>query len=444
MATSSISGLASGLDTATIVDQLMQLEAAPQTRLQSRVNSEKSLLTTLQGLNTKTTLLGGKAETLAKPATWAPLTATSSSGNVVATTSTGAGPTRLSITIGSVARSHQLGFADTAGLTDQVTGASTTVRLDRLDGTGLDLETGDGTLSGLAAAINDAGNATGLRASLVKVAEGGYRLLVESATTGAASDFALTAADGSALLGGAAVRAGTDAALDLGLGITVTSPTNTFTDVLPGVSLTLGAGATAGETATVTVARDTGKLTTAVAGLVDAVNGLLSDIDSQTAFNAATSSAGRLAGDSTVRSLRSALLNSVYPADGTSLAALGIEVTRDGKLKLDSAKLAAAYEADPEGVAARFNSTGNGFAQRVADVAKTASDTVTGTLSSAIQGRQSSITRMQDSIGDWDNRLELRRTTLQRQFTALETALGAMTSQSNWLAGQLASLPKYE
>jgi flagellar hook-associated protein 2 len=38
-------------------------------------------------------------------------------------------------------------------------------------------------------------------------------------------------------------------------------------------------------------------------------------------------------------------------------------------------------------------------------------------------------------------RLELRRTTLTRQFTALETALSRMNSQSSWLAGQISSLP---
>ena len=44
MASASISGLGSGLDTASIIDQFMQLEAAPQTRLKSRVASEKSVV----------------------------------------------------------------------------------------------------------------------------------------------------------------------------------------------------------------------------------------------------------------------------------------------------------------------------------------------------------------------------------------------------------------
>lgn len=443
MATSSISGLASGLDSAGIVNQLMQLEAVPQARLRAKLGSEQSVLTKLQGLNTKTATLFTKAEALAKPPSWSPLTATSSNPKLTVATTSSAGPTRLDLSITSVARAHQLGFAQAAGLDDVVTGASTSVRLDRLDGTSVTLDTGDGSLRALAETINNASNATGLRASLVKSAEGSYRLLVESIETGAASDFALTAEDGSALLAGAQVRAGSDAVIDLGLGISVTSTTNTFADVLPGMSLTLAPDAAAGDTATVAVSRDTATLTAGVKDLVDSLNTLLKDIDAQTGYNAASKTSGALSGDPATRSLRNALLTSVYPTGGGSMAAMGIEVTRDGTLKLDEEKLTAAYAADPAGVAAAFTSPGNGFADRVAGVAKGASDARTGTISASITGRQSGIQRLENSVEGWDRRLELRRTTLSRQFTALETALGAMSSQSSWLASQIASLPTY-
>ncbi|GAA2023454.1 flagellar filament capping protein FliD [Nocardioides kribbensis] len=440
MATSSISGLASGLDTATLVDQFMQLEAAPQTRLKAKVSSEQSLVTTLQTLNTKVALLASKAEALAKPSAWTPLTATSSNAAVSVTAGASAGPASLSVTVTGVARSHQLGFAQAHALTDQVTGASTSVRLDRFDGSPVDLAT-DGTLSGLARAINDPANATGLAASLVKVADGSYQLLVESTATGAAQDFTLTGSDGAALLGGATVRAGSDASIDLGAGIVVTSTTNTFTDVLPGVTLTLGAAATTGTTSSVALARDTSKLATSVKDLVDTVNSLLADIDAQTSYDSATKKSGALAGDATARSLRSALLNAVYPSDGTSLASLGIQVSRTGTLTFDQSAFTQAYAADPAGVAERFSTAGDGFAARVATVAKGASNSTTGTLTAAITGRRTGIERLQDGIEAWDTRLELRRTTLQRQFTALETALGQMSSQSSWLAGQISSLP---
>ena len=44
------------------------------------------------------------------------------------------------------------------------------------------------------------------------------------------------------------------------------------------------------------------------------------------------------------------------------------------------------------------------------------------------------------SVADWDLRLELRQKTLTRQFTAMETALSSLSSQSSWLGSQLASL----
>ncbi|MDO9494656.1 MAG: flagellar filament capping protein FliD [Nocardioides sp.] len=440
MATTSISGLSSGLDTATIINQLMQLEAIPQTRLKTRVATEQSLVTTLQTLNTKVAVLGSRAEALAKPAAWAPLVSSSSDSDVRVSTGASLAPTNLTVTVTAVAQTHQLGFSTSTALTDQVTGASTTVRLDRFDGSPVDIDTGDGTLSGLVAAINDPGNATGLRASAVRVADGQYRLLVESSATGVAQDFTLTAQDGSPLLGGATVRSGADAAIDIGAGISVGSTTNTFADVVPGLTLTVAPETSVGTVSTISVTRDVTGISNSVKTLVDAVNGLLADIDAQSAAGSGSKAKGPLMGDPTVRALRSAVLESVFPADGSSLADLGIQVDRYGRLTFDQTVFAGAYAADPTRVAEQFTTAGGGFAARVASVTKGASDPIDGTLTAAITGRSSGITRLQGSIEEWDQRLELRRSSLTRQFTSLETALNQLTSQSSWLAGQLSSL----
>lgn len=437
----SISGLASGLDTATIINQLMQLEAAPQNRLKTRVSDEKLVLTSLQALNKTVAGLATKAEALAKDAAWQPLTATSSNAAVAVSTTSSAAPRSLTVTVTGVAATHQLGYADAAGLAEVVTGASTKVRLDRFDGSPVELETGDGTLQGLVSAINDPANSTGLTATVVKVAEGSYRLLVESKATGAAQDFDLTAQDGSALLGGATVRAGSDASIDLGAGIVATSTTNTFTEVVPGTTLTLGSAATVGTVSTITVARDTSGMSAKVKDLVDSINAALGEIDVKAAGGGTGRTAGPLAGDGAARQLRTALLDTIRGEGSSSLAAYGIQVTRSGRLEFKEADFKAAYAADPVGTAEMFTTSGGGFAARVAAVAKGASDSTEGTLSAAVKGRQSGIDRMEDSIEEWDRRLTLRRTALERQFTALETALSQMSSQSSWLAGQLASLP---
>lgn len=439
----SISGLASGMDTATIINQLMQLEAAPQNRLKTRISDEKLVLTSLQALNKTVAGLATKAEALAKDTAWQPLTATSSHAAVGVSTTSSASPRSLTVTVTGVAATHQLGYANAAGLSDVVTGASTKVRLDRFDGSPVEIETGDGTLQGLVSAINDPVNATGLSATVVKQADNSYRLLVESTKTGAAEDFDLTALDGSPLLGGATVRAGSNASISLGAGITATSATNTFAEVVPGTTLTLGAAATNGTVSTITVARDTSGMSAKVKELVDGINAALAEIDVKSAGGTnGTGKGGPLAGDGAARQLRTALLDTIRgDAGGTSLAAYGIQVTRSGRLEFDEADFKAAYAADPVGTAEMFTTTGDGFAARVAAVAKGASDPNDGSLSAAVTGRQSGIDRMEDSIDEWDRRLTLRRTALERQFTALETALSQMSSQSSWLAGQLSTLP---
>ena len=101
--------------------------------------------------------------------------------------------------------------------------------------------------------------------------------------------FTLTNADGTDLLGGAAVRAGRDAAITLGAD-TIHSATNTFTDVVPGVDLTVSTAAL-GTTVEVNVARDGAKVKDSVKSLVDNVNALLTQIDSLTSYSSTSKGA---------------------------------------------------------------------------------------------------------------------------------------------------------
>lgn len=435
---SSVSGLASGIDSASLVSQLMQVEAQSQTRIKAQLSTAQSTLKSLQDLNSKLAALATNAADLARTSAWNPVAVTSSSDLVTATAGAGAIAGALSFTVGHTALAHRLSFTDTVALSDTVTTGSTSVRLDRLDGTTVDLDTGDGSLQGLVNALNASG--TGVKASTVRLDDGSYRLQVTATMTGAASDFTLKNLDGSDLLGGAAVTAGRDAEITIGADV-VHSATNTFTDIANGLSITLKAGVADGTVVDLDVQQDTAAMAKSVKDIVDAINEALTKIDSLTAYNSTTKTSGALSGDSAVRTVRNALLTSIYPTDGTSLASIGIELDRYGKLTFDETEFKAAYLVDPAAVAAKFTSGAvDGFAARVQSVAKGASDAVDGTVTTSINGRSTDITRMQDRIEDWDARLAVRREALVRQFTALETALSRMNTQSSWLAGQLGSL----
>ncbi len=439
MATASVSGLASGLDTATIIDQLMQLEAASQTRLKSRVTTEQSTLKVLQNLNAKLASLATQATDLTKATAWTPLTATSSSDKVTVATSSGTSAGALSFTVDTTARAHRLTFGSAAAMTDVVvpvdgTGKHTVTLT--VGGTPKTVDAGDGTLASLVGALN--GGGTGVSAAALKLDDGTYRLAVQSTTTGAASTVSLTATDGSDLLGGAAVVAGRDAAITIG-GDTIHSATNTFEDVLPGLDITVSAAAV-GSTVEVDVARDSSKASAQAKAFVDAVNAILTDVETQTKYNATSKVSGALAGDATVRDLSSALLDAVNPGDGTTLSSIGIQTDRYGKLVFDADKFATAYAADAASVSEKLSGT-TGLAARIGEVATGASDKYEGSITTSIQSRTTGIDRLNDSIEAWDDRLALRRETLTRQFTALETALSQMNSQSSWLTSQISSLP---
>ena len=442
MATSSISGLASGLDTATIITQLMQLEAIPQSRLKTQQSTQRTALTALQSLNTDLVSLATRAEALARPATWQTLRATTSSSDITATLGTSPTVTRIDVKVDQLAVNHQLAFASAAALTDAVAG--TAVRLTTHDGVVHDLTTGGGTLGEVVTAINASTAQTGVTATAVRVGTGSYRLLVQSSATGKDTDFTPTSTDGSALLGGATTRDGADAQVSLGLGITASSSTNTFTDLVPGLSLTLSSSAEVGTTTTVTVAQDPSSAQASVKALVDQLNGLLTTIDTRTAYGTGTTGKGVLAGDAAARGVRDKLLSTVFGTGTTSMAGIGIQTDRYGKLVLDEAAFAKAYVADPAAVAAQFTRgtapATPGWAARLQDVAKAASDPVSGTVTSAVTGRQSTIDQLGDDIDAWDLRLELRRTSLTRQYTALETALSTLQSQGSWLSSQISSL----
>lgn len=447
MATSnaSISGLASGLDTASIISQLMQLEAVPQSRLKTQITTQQTAMKALQDLNAKVAALATKAADLAKASGWAPMKATSSYDKVTVTTTSGASAGSLSFTVLATAKAHTLSSVNSAAslTTSVVTDPSKNVTLDMLDGTTYTINTGDGSLQGLVDGINAA--AKGVQASAIKLNDGTYRLRLESTTTGAASNFALTQANGNQkVLGGfTTTTTGADAQIKVGAD-TLNSSTNTFSNILPGVNVTLGVDAVANTTVVATMATDGKTMTDTLKGLVDALNAVLTDIDSDTqTASASGTKAGVMPGDSRLRDVRDRLIGTLYSSSGSALADVGIQLDRYGKFTFDATKFQSAYEANPTATAAKFTAatTNTGFADRLATVAKQASDSIDGSITLAIKGSQSTIDDLQNRVDDWDRRLELRQSTLQAQFTALETALNQMNSQSSWLSGQIASLP---
>jgi flagellar hook-associated protein 2 len=248
-----IDGLVSGLNTAEIIESLMAIERLPQDAMVARQTKAKNQLDAYKSVRDKIAALGTAASNLATASKWNARTATSSNPSTATVSSTATGSLgSLTFTVDQLAASHGLRSANTSPTTGTVIASSGTISVDLGDGEGpQSIAVGGGTLAEVASALNKAG--LGLRAATVNTGSG-FHLQVDSTATGAAAAFTLSGLDPA--VGGTLVTSqGQDATLTIGTGpgaYAVTSKSNTFSDLIPGVSITAVAVSTTAVTTTIT------------------------------------------------------------------------------------------------------------------------------------------------------------------------------------------------
>lgn len=356
----SVDGLVSGMDTTAVIQQLLQLERMPQVRLEQKQKAYEAKVAAYQSVNTKLLALQSAADALTKTDTWSAFKVSSSTTSVSGTATSSALSGSYTFEVVALAKAHsELSSYVFTSTAEQAAAPSTTITITKDDGSApMAVDTGDGSLATVVANINAANG--GVKAAAVQVAEGQYRLSLTSTTTGVSSSFSVTGLDQATQ----DLVVGADAVLGMGtptlLGpppvydITIRSASNTFTDVLPGVTFTVSKL----ESVTLDVAADSGGIATKVQAMVTAANAVLDEIAKQTAFDTTTSSKSPLTGDSTVRSLQQRLLSMGAGYGNVTLADAGIEVTKEGRFEFTAATFEAAYTADPAATAALFRPGG--------------------------------------------------------------------------------------
>lgn len=442
----SFSGMASGLDTESIISSMMAVEGNGKVRLQLRQAAAQARQDGWNEVKGKLSALQTAAVALRSAATWGETQTVESSDTtkITARQIAGAAPGGVRLEVGQLARAPQRTYAFTpqAG-TSQLTIGSTTVDL-----------TAGATLDDAVAAINASADA-GVYAVNV-----GGQLVLSGKTTGAAAT--ITASGAGLVEDTGKAKAGLDAQFTVD-GVPGTASSNVITTAVPGVELTLKA-VTAGEV-TVTAgapAPNTAAITEKLKAFVDAYNatvdtvrGKLTEKRVPDASTSADARKGALFGDPALQGILSNLRGQIgavvsgNPEATDALADLGI-TTGDatgsatfsadavaGKLKLDTTKLAATLAADPTAVRRLLGGGGvDGFAQRF-EGALTPATQVGGTIEGAATAAGSEVTRLKDAMSRLDSRLASREELLRKQFAALETALSRSKSQQSNLLGAL-------
>jgi flagellar hook-associated protein 2 len=226
---------------------------------------------------------------------------------------------------------------------------------------------GTNSLTELAAAINAASDNSGVKATLVR-SNGEVSLVLASEKTGAENEISFST---SGTGGGAfdtavnsprVLSEAKDAIVRLGgeSGIELTNASNTFENIIDGVSMTFTKVHNTGDAPlNMAVAQDKSATQAQAQKLVSAFNTLLSTFDQLTASGTNASDRGVLAGDSSVRAIKS-MLNQVIRGsyDGNSLIDFGIAADSKGKLSIDTTRFNKAIAENPEGLEKIFSTKG--------------------------------------------------------------------------------------
>lgn len=477
MATTSplASSSAGTIDVPTLVSQLMTVERRPIDNLNTQVTSYQTKISSLgtikglvSGLQTALQSLNSSAQGFS---------ATPSDASVFsAAASSSAAAGNYSLEVTHLAQSQNLVAAGRASSSTAISdGTATTVTFDfgtisggllsggiysggatfNANGNGSKSITIDGTnntLQGISDAINAA--QMGITATIINDGSGTpYRLALTSNSAGVSNSFKISTSGGDGTIN---TLLGYDPAATQNLnqtvaaqnadfklnGIAISKSSNTVTDAIQGVTLTLNKLTTT--PATLTVTHDTNAVSTAVSGFVDAYNALTSQLKSRSAYGSTTAPAGGLAGDGTLRNMLDQLRGIFNTAASggtlTSLSQVGVTTQADGTLKLDSTKLNNAMANNFNDVVNLFSGA-TGYVTRL-NTWSTSVVSAGGLIDYHIKNLNTTI----DGYNKHISQLEIRMKALQKQYTAqytnLNMMLSSMNSTSTYLTQQFALLAK--
>lgn len=447
----------SQIDVQSLVSQLVAAERAlldrQITRESSRVTTQISAVGTLMGAMSQFRTALSSLKTVDVFST---RSVTSADENVFkATAGANAAPGAYSVEVVQLAKAQQLSSNPFAEGATQVVGTGTlTLSLGEAS-FAVEIGESSATLAGIRDAINGAADNPGIRATLIH-GEGGSRLVLTSAQTGAEHSIEVTQSGGDGGLAALTYAAGDGAnyteiaaAQDAIVNIAnaqVRSSTNTVTGAIDGVTLTLIAQSEEGAK-TLTVDFDRASVTKRVENFVSAYNALVGQISKLRSYDAATQTAGPMLGDSLLTSIENQMRRTISDTVGEAaraggaydtLASIGITTQANGQLALDATKLSKALDGDFASVGRLFGSE-NGVASRLF----TQMDERLK-ADGALEARSKSLVEKQKGIEnrklDIDARMQARYTAYVAQFTRLDTLLSQLQVTSSYLTQQIESL----
>jgi len=208
-------------------------------------------------------------------------------------------------------------------------------------------------------------------------------------------------------------------------------------DVLPGLTLTLKGETEENLPVAVTVGQDRASARNAVESFITAYNAVIGQADSLSSYNPDTGASAVLNGDTTLRSMRSMLPNTLGDNNGGEFNLVQLGVTSDltGKLSLDADTFDDLMAENSSGVLASLNTFGENLGAEVSRYSDSK-----GLLDGRTEGLRSSLKSIDAQREVLEQRMERFEARLTRQFGALDTLISQLQTTGNFLQTQLESI----
>ncbi len=437
-------GLITGLDTNGLIKSLVDLEKAPIKKLEQKKSGFKNQISLVGKIKSALKTLQDKAKALDTAKEFNVNKATSTDDKMFTATATGdAAPASYAVEVTNVAKAEKDRSAAFSS-TDTVKEGTLSISIKGAAAIDVALMDGD-TLADVAARVND--TVDGISASVINDGTNSYLSITADKTGhtigGTPSDALVitetyTGSSGNELTM-TEIQTAENAQIKID-GLTVNSESNAVKDAITGVTINVVDTTTAAETLTIT--SDNDAIKTKIQEFVDAYNAAVELVVKETKVTANTNRETTLAGDGTIRSIRSVMSNnanfavaSLSNATYDSLGSIGITTSATGSLKVDSKKLTEALTEGTANVTKIFTAT-DGVMNRMQTALKTYT-AIDGVLAARTNGMNDSIKNIDKRISSLTLRVATYEQQLLKQFTALELSMSQIQDQSSYLASSL-------
>lgn len=434
MSSVSFGGLATGLDTGSIISQLVELKRIPIYRLEADMQGYESQKKALSTLKTKLIALQDAAKGLDTANEFSSLAASSSDEDFLTVAAdSDAAPGNYTIEIQSLATAQKEVSQGYDSLNDSV---GSGIMSFTVGGETIDLNlVGFNSLESLKSEIND--NVAGVSASIVFDGNetGGYHLVLSASEAGSDGSFSV---DVSALSGGITPllenKAAAADAVILVDGITVNT-SNSSNDIISGLTLDLH-DAEVGKVMQVRVEVDTEGIAEKVKGFVDTYNDLFSYIESQkvTGADLRSNPSLRSVANRVDRIFTSSLSGGL--GDKTLFSQVGISRAAGNQLEWSEEDFVDALNDDFSGVRDLFiEREGNlGKTYLIDQAVEDMTDSLDGLFKISNDALDSKIDTAEKRIERYETSVASYQLTMERKFTAMEMLVSSLQSQGSYLS----------